>query len=675
MKEIRLKRLRLLNFKGFRDYEISFEGDRTDILAQNGKGKSTILDAFTWLLFGKDRNGREATGKSSFGLKTYDEKGIVIPRIPHEVEGLLTVDGEKVVLRRTLSEKWVKKTGEAEEKFDGHESGRFYNDVPCGEAEWKQKIAHICPEGTLRLITDIERFASMKKEDKRKLLVQMAGGVSDADIAEGNDDFVQLLALLNKSGKTLDELKKEVTSKKLRVKNEVEGIPDRIDEQKREMPEAEDWNKISVSISQKEVEIERIEDRIMSDIRLREEADNKRLEITERLHEVRSEIQRIGHNISDKAFESYREYQLTRNSLLEEKKTLKKTIEITAERIKGLEADHATCVANRKRMLKDLEEINLNIKQIKSERLQFTEDDFKCPTCGRTFDPNQIEAKQSEMLARFDRQRGSRIESAIAEKEQNIARGRRNNDNMASILKEIEDCRQLISKSEKRITDIDNSESIKKSHTPPDVTPLIDADGEIIKLRNEEERLTSMATPQMPDDDSSLRDELSEQRESLRREIKDLQQRIFKRDEIDRRTKRITDLTTQLQKQNQELTSLQKLEVTIAAFAKARIDAVEDKINSMFGIVKFKLFNRLVNGGEEEICDATLNGVPYPDCSTAERINMGLDIINTISRCKGVTAPVFIDNAESVTDLYPTGTQVIRLVVSPEHSELTVINK
>lgn len=673
MKEIRLKNLRLLNFKGFRDFEISFDGERTDILARNGKGKSTVLDAFSWLLFGKDRKGREATGKSSFGLKTYDENGVVIPRIPHEVEGVLTVDGDEVTLRRTLSEKWVKKTGEAEEIFKGHESARFYNDVPCSEDEWGQKIAEICPEETLKLITDTERFASMKKEDKRKLLVQMAGGVSDAEIAEGNDDFVQLLALLTKNKKTLDELKKEVTAKRLRVKNEVEGIPGRIDEVKREMPEAENWDKISADISQKETEIERIEDQIMSDAKRREEADNKRLEITERLHEVRLKIQQRSHTISDKAFESHREYQLTRNSLLEEKKTLAKTIEVTEARIKNLEADHTACVANRKRMLKDLEGINLNIKQIKEEQLQFSEDDFKCPTCGRTFEPDQIEVKQSEMLARFEKQRESRIEAVKNEKEQNIARGRRNNDNMTAILKEIEGCKQKIADCGKRITEIDGSDALKKSHTPPDVTPLIEADEEIRVLRNEEEQLVSMAAPPATDDDSSFRNELSAQREALRKEIKDLQQRMFKRDEINRRTKRISDLTKQLQQQNQELTTLQKLERTIAAFAKARIDAVEDKINSMFGIVKFKLFNRLVNGGEEEICDATLNGVPYPDCSTAERINMSLDIINAISRFKGVTAPIFIDNAESVIDILPTETQVIRLVVSPAHEQLTIL--
>ncbi len=673
MKEIRLRRLRLLNFKGFRDFEINFEGDRTDILARNGKGKSTVLDAFSWLLFGKDRKGREATGKSSFGLKIYDENGVVIPRIPHEVEGVLTVDGDEVTLRRTLSEKWVKKTGEAEEIFRGHETARFYNDVPCSEDEWGQKIAEICPEETLKLITDTERFASMKKEDKRKLLVQMAGGVSDAEIAEGNDDFIQLIALLAKNKKTLDELKKEVATKRLRIKNEVEGIPGRIDEVKREMPEAEDWDKISAEISQKETAIEKIEDRIMSDAKRREEADNKRLEITERLHEVRSKIQQRSHAISDKAFESHREYQLTRNSLLEEKKTLAKTIEVTEARIKNLEADHATAKSSRDRMLKDYETLKAKSKQIKSEQLQISENDFKCPTCGRTFEPDQIEAKQSEMLARFEERRKARLDAVTEEINENIARGRRNNDNMASILKEIEDCKQKIADCGKRIAEIDGSYALKKSHTPPDVTPLIEADGEIRELRNEEKRLGSMTTAPATDDDSSFRNELSVQREALRKEIKDLQQRMFKRDEINRRTKRISDLTKQLQQQNQELTSLQKLERTIAAFAKARIDAVEDKINSMFGIVKFKLFNRLVNGGEEEICDATLNGVPYPDCSTAERINMGLDIINAISRFKGVSAPIFIDNAESVIDILPTEAQVIRLVVSPAHEQLTIV--
>lgn len=672
MKEIRLKKLRLLNFKGFRDFEISFEGERTDILARNGKGKSTVLDAFSWLLFGKDRKGREATGKSSFGLKTYDENGVVIPRIPHEVEGVLTVDGDEMTLRRTLSEKWVKKTGESEEIFKGHETARFYNDVPCSEDEWSQKIAEICPEETLKLITDTERFASMKKEDKRKLLVQMAGGVSDAEIAEGNDDFVQLLSLLAKNKKTLDELKKEVTAKRLRVKNEVEGTPGRIDEQKQGMPEAEDWDKVSAEISQKETEVERIEDRIMSDAKRKEEADNRRLEIAERLHEVRSKIQQRSHAISDKAFESYREYQLTRNSLLEEKKSLAKTIERTEQQIKTLESEHAGCEANRRKMLSGYEMLLLKIKQIKAEQISFSDDDFRCPTCGRAFEVDMIETKRTEMLANFEEQRKKRLDAVTVEKNANIANGQRNNERKSSILEEIGKCKQRIADSRKRIEEINGSDSIKKDTSPFDATPLIEADEEIRKLRQEEERLVATATPQSGEEDN-LRNELTERRGILRKEIKDLQQRMFKRDEIDRRTKRINVLTTQLRQQNQELTSLQKLEITIAAFAKARIDAVEDAINSMFGIVKFKLFNRLVNGGEEEICDATLNGVPYPDCSTAERINMGLDIINAISRFKGVTAPIFIDNAESVTDILPTETQVIRLVVSPAHDQLTIV--
>lgn len=672
MKEIRLKKLRLLNFKGIRNLEIDFEGKVTSIFAANGKGKSTILDAFSWVLFGKDRKDRKPSGKSSFGLKTYDGNNVVIPRIPHEVETIIEIDGEQVTLRRTFNEKWTKKRGEMEEHFDGNEEERFFNDVPCSVDEWSEKIASICPESVFRLITSPECFNAQKMEVKRKMLIQMAGGVRDEDIAKGNDSFTELLSLMK--DKTLEDLKKEVKAKKTRVKAEIDSIPDRIDELQRDMPEAEDWDKLSTEVSKKEEEIADIVDKIMSEAKRREEIDNRKLETTERLHEIRKKIQTRSHSISDNAFVEYREYQLTRNSLIDEKKTLAKTIEVTEWRIKNLEADHTAAKSSRDRMLKDYETLKAKSKQIKSEQLQISENDFKCPTCGRTFEPDQIEAKHSEMLARFEEQRKARLDAVTDEINENIARGRRNNDNMASILKEIEDCKQKIVDCGKRIAEIDSSEALKKNHTPPDVTPLIEADEEIRRLREEEGKLTSEIAPQTSDDES-MRADLTSKRDSLWMEINELQQRLFKRDELDRKTKRIKDLTKQLQQQSQELLTLEKLEFTIMAFAKARIDAVEDKINSMFGIVRFRLFDRQINGAEIETCDATLNGVPYSDCSHAEKINMGLDIINAISSFKDVTAPIFIDNAESICNIHNTKAQIVRLVVSPKDQELKIVNE
>lgn len=672
MKEIRLKRLRLLNFKGTRNLEVDFDADRTTIYAANGKGKSTLFDAFSWLLFGKDRKGRKPSGKGSFGLKTYDSNGVTIPRISHEVEALMEVSGEPVMLRRTFNEKWTKKKGELTECFDGNEEERFFNEVPCSLEEWSAKIASLCSEATFRLITSPYYFNDQKMEVKRKMLIQMAGGISDREIAEGNDSFVALLALLG-TDKTLDDLKREVISKKARIKKEVDSIPGRIDEQKREMPEIEDWDKISSEISEKENEVKEIDGQLMSDAKRQEERNKRDLERSRKLFEIQGKIQRRGQEITDEAFASYRQYHMTCNSLISEKKDLGQTVERAKTRIADLEKEYNSAKSNRDKMLKEFEGLKDKVKQIKSEQLSFSENDFRCPTCGRTFEPDQIEAKQSEMLARFEEQRQVRLDAATSEKNENIARGKRNNDNMAEILKEIGECRQRIENAENRIAEIDKSDALTKNLTPPDAAPLIDADATILKLRAEERELTDNDV-QGEEDDETLCKTLSGKKETLNQEIKDLRERAFKRDEIDRRNKRITELQNQLQNQNQELFDLEKLEYTISAFTKARIEAVEDKINSMFDNVRFRLFSTQVNGAEIETCDAMFNGVPYTDCSHAEMINMGLDIINAISRSKGVTAPIFIDNAESICEVLPTEAQTIRLVVSPGHDTLTVVN-
>lgn len=675
MKEVRLKKLRLLNFKGIRNKEISFEGGQTSILADNGVGKSTVQDAFTWLFYGKDRKGRKASGKSSFGIRTYDENGNIIPRIPHEVCAEIEVDGNIINLRRTFSEKWVKSAGEIEPHYDGNEEERFFNDVPCSTKDWDEKISLICPEEIFRLITSPGYFPSLKMEEKRKQLIQMAGGVSDEEIAQGNEAFTALLATLRSGNKSLEEYRKEIVAKKNKVKNEIDKIPERIDEKQRDMPEPENWDEIDAAIKQKEAEVESIQDRMMNEAKRNEDENNRRLEISERLHEVRSKIQARSHAIKDKAFQSHREYQEKRNALIDERKSLASQIERLTNQIPSLEADKERAIKSRDKMLAEYKTLKEQSKQIKAEQLQISEDDFKCPTCGRTFEPDQIEAKQTEMLARFEEQRKRELDAKTEEINENIAKGKRNNEYVSSLTAEIYNCRKRIDEAKKRIEEIDNSDALKKSHTPPDATPLIDADAEIKTLREEEARLSAvMEAPAAKQDDETVSN-LSERRKALMYEIKDLQKRSYKRETIDSCKRRISELEGELKKLNQELSTLEKAAAKIAAFSKARINAVEDKINSLFKFVKFKLFDTQVNGGEVEICEAMLNGVPYSDCSHAEKINMGLDIINAISRNKGITAPIFIDNAEGVTRLAPTESQVIRLVVSPEHKELTIINQ
>ena len=98
MKQIRIFSLYLLNFKGVRELMVDMSAREVIISGRNGSGKSTIFDAFTWLLFGKDSQGRE-----TFDYKTLDEDGKPIPKLPHEVSGTLDVDGETITLTRRIN--------------------------------------------------------------------------------------------------------------------------------------------------------------------------------------------------------------------------------------------------------------------------------------------------------------------------------------------------------------------------------------------------------------------------------------------------------------------------------------------------------------------------------------------------------------------------------------------
>ena len=219
MKRIILKQLSFVNFKGLRNLSIEFNEDITSIYADNGLGKTSIFDGFTWVLFGKDSKDRK-----SFGIKTYDENGTAIPRIPHEVTATLLVNDEEVTLCRRYSEKWTKKRGSAEEVFDGHEEERLYNGVPCSMKEYNEKIAALCSEEVFKFITNPLYFTRQKPDVQRAMLIRMAGGVQDSEIAKGNANFEDLLSKL--TGKNLEEYKREIQAKKRRIKNELDMIVD-----------------------------------------------------------------------------------------------------------------------------------------------------------------------------------------------------------------------------------------------------------------------------------------------------------------------------------------------------------------------------------------------------------------------------------------------------------------
>ena len=135
---------------------------------------------------------------------------------------------------------------------------------------------------------------------------------------------------------------------------------------------------------------------------------------------------------------------------------------------------------------------------------------------------------------------------------------------------------------------------------------------------------------------------------------------------------RIATLTAERRTLAQDLDTVECEIALCDLFTRRKIEQTTEAINSRFGGLTWKLFDQQVNGEVADCCEATVGGVPWRDLSNSQQINAGLGVIDVIGQQCGVTPPIFIDNAESVSTIRLTTAQQIRLIVSAAHKQLTV---
>lgn len=654
MKQIILKQITLLNFKGVRDFTINFDEVSTSISGRNGLGKTTIFDGFTWLLFGKDSQDRK-----KFDLKTIDSTGRIIPQIPHEVSAILLINGEEVHLTRRFTEKWVKRAGQTEPVFTGNEEERFYNDVPCSAREYDAKIADICNETIFKFITSPVCFCAQSAEAQKQMLFKMAGSISDTEIASGNADFEALLKLL--TGKTLEEFKKEISAKKTRLNAEISDIPGRIDEKKRDIAEEEDWAALTSEINTKREARAEIEKQLDEAAEAQRVADRQKLELITELGKLRQSRSERINAIKEEATKDYFEKKRKRDSIVNEILREKNIISMNERSVDIAKHEIEVCATTREKMIAEYQQLHHLRSEIQREQITFNENEFVCPTCKRPLDVADIEAKQAEMTENFENKRSERLQRVANDIEENQRLGKANNEKKARYEAEIEKCNKFIEDAKTRISELEKSAEYCETLTEPDITPLLTSDSEILQLDKKIQQLEEKTSEEAPKTSNA---DLKTQRATLTSEIEALSTRLGKREDNRRAKSRIADLEKQYQSLNEEIAEIEKLEFTMTEFSKARSEAIERRINGLFSLVKFRWIATAINGSEKETCEATLNGKPYATCSAGEKILIGLDIINAISTSQGIFAPIFIDNAESLTRELPMKSQIINLRAS-----------
>lgn len=645
MRTIKLECLTLNNFKGIRYLTLDFTNAETWIYGENGTGKTTVCDAFSWLLFGKDSKGRS---DSNFNIKTLDESGKPILKIEHYVSGLLSVDGKSVKLQRRYVEKWVKPRGTTEETLKNHQTEFYVNDVKLAtKQEYDSTVASILPEDVSRMITNPFYFTSLNPDVQKSMLLDMAGDVTDEDVAGLKPEYVELLAQL--SGKSLAQYSKEIAARKKAIKDELVVIPSNIETANRLKPEEEDWVALDAELTEKRTKKAELEASLSDKSKLVEEEykrkaniqkaiGEKRISLTKKENELRATADKGRNDVSLKIRDM--EYKLK----LHEGDLVRKRNEISSYE------------AQIQRMNTELDTLRGQYRQISQEQLTYPEGAFVCPTCHRQLEADDIAAKQHEMEANFNQSKSARLQA-------NSTKGKGIKATLEETKKKREDALAKVAELEAMIEQIKADIEAQKASMPEsvDVRQLIESDADCIAIRNEIAELENQLTMEAkPVDTTDLKDGIK----VLDSAISELVKRLAKREAIERADKEIATLEEKRIANNQALADLEKTEFVMLDFQKAKDNELMKRINGMFQIVSFSFVNEQLNGGEKLTCVCTIDGVPYPDLNDAKKLNAGLDIINAMCKVKGISAPIFIDNRERVNKIIPTISQIINLVVS-----------
>lgn len=659
--KIELKRLTLTNFKGIRSLTIAFS-QVTDILGQNATGKSTLMDAFLWLLFGKDSSDRK-----DFEIKTLDENNEPYHRLDHEVAALITVDGEELNLRRVYKEKWVTKRGEKDKVFSGHETDFYWNDVPLKLEDYQTKIAGILNESVFKLITNTGYFNSLKWQDRRNVLLQIAGHIDDTDVLDKistlqNKSQVGLLtAALNKK-KTIEEFRKEIAAKKLKIKNDLIQFPSRIDEANRSLPDEKNYKEIDILISQAMADLDTTESLLMTKTQAQKQRQEEVSKKIQEVGEFRAQLQRIEFDKKNAVMDSRR----SREQVILD---LKRELRIKQDELSRSIVDYSTEEKRKSGLEVIAKDLRTKWEKINNEKLEFSDEEFHCPACKRAFETSDIQPRLDELTANFNTDRSKRL-AEVTERGKSTAQdikvleaklGNLKTDGSA-LRVEIGSIQNKIAVFEEENTRLSGTEDsqVKEAILTDTEHKAI---SEMIVLRNEE-----INTP-APGENNT---ELLQRKRDLNARMDGLKKELSTKEQREKTLARIEELKTQESNMAQEMADLEGVDYCIDQFTKAKMDMLESRINGRFKIVKFKMFNVQINGGLEETCETLINGVPFPDANTASKINAGLDVINTLSDHYGVTAPIFIDNRESVIKISESRSQIINLIVSASHKKLTV---
>ncbi len=638
---MKIKSILLQNFKGCRNATYTFDGKNVTVCGANGSGKTTIFDAFTWLLFGKD-----SLDNAKFEIRPLDKDGKQIDNVEICVAATLDIDGKEVELKKIQKQNWVKKRGTQNPVLQGNVNEYEIDGYPRSEKDYKEYINGIVSDDLFKMLTNPTYFPNMPWKDQRATIMKFASDVSDVELATEDSRFAELLPEIEKAPST-DDIKNKYQKSLNELKKKQIELPVRIDE-----------------ISNSKVDIDVAELELLKN------------SLNEQITDVKSKIADAG--------KQFDEYQKLSDGIMElkfaESDLVRKANEENIKARREIEdkiADQKFLLRQTKNTVNDCERqiyiskhhsvsLNESIESYRNQyrqtqELVFDENSLICSYCGQEYP----QGRKEQIKAEFESKKATEIKKITELGNKAKAELDKEMETIDSLEKELVEHRKSLKLLNNFIASYEKE--LSELPTSIDVTGTDECKAIQSQLAEKEQAMSQMNSA-------------DEMRKSLNAELEDLQSQLIecekkmamsqKNIDID---ERIEELQAEQREVAQKIADVEKMLYLLDEFIKYKLDKISDSINSQFEMVNFILFKSQLNGGIAETCECQYNGIPFGSLNSAARIQCGLDIIRTLQRMYGVFVPVFVDNRESCTNIPTMDCQVISLVVSPTDKDLRIV--
>ena len=641
MTNIRIKRLSLENFKCHDSLVLEFNSKSASIYGDNATGKTSVYDALTWLLFGKDARGN---GEKNIEIKPLDLNGAVKDhQAITSVEAVLLVNDTEISLRRTLQEVWSTKRGSTEATYDGNTSEYFVDGVPCKKFAFSAKVDELVSEDLFRMLTSVSYFAAeMPWQERRETLFKVAGTMSDMEILKSREDFAPIIEAMGHL--SVDDLKKKLLAEKRGYVGARDEIPARINECQKTINDLSDTDFAAANNVAKSLMVQK--------------------------DDFEKQLLAIEHNTAAEAKSmEIKQAQLALSELESKNKLYRESQALGQPDISGMQAKRKNLqtrlVIDQDTLKNHLTSLSITESGIKRSRenwIKVNGETFtvgNCPTCGQAFPADRA----SEIMAEFEANKQKKLRE-IEDEADRLKKMKASTEEQIKLCEaDIEGYNKELAEIEAQIAAADEAK-----------TEITDMEGYADTAESLQSWIAQLQEEMrvLREDSYTATKELREKISNLRESISGALELAGKESALVYAKNRITELQAEAQAAAEKLQSIERLLYLLEEFTRYKTSFVEDSINGLFRIARFRLFREQANGGIEDRCDVVHEGVPYICVNSGAKINLGIDIINTLSKAYGVSVPLFVDNAESVTNIETTDSQIIRLVVSETDKELRV---